>query len=131
MSRMKLGRKAYNVLRYVSGDYDADGVWTGERWILVPIRASRHGGLFWNGMSFTSAGDTSKQALSVRSDQPLYQASPTENGGNGMLADIFIDDDGSQWEVRDCRKYVNLRATKHWEAMCVRLDQSELKRIPE
>lgn len=130
MSRMKLGRKKYKVLRHIAGDYNDDGIWVGDTRQEIEIRASYHGGLFWNTTRFNAAGDVSKQAISVRSDQPLYQASP-EEVGNGKLADWFVDEEGVKWEVRDCRKYINLRATKHWEAMCVRLDDEEIPREVE
>lgn len=129
MSRMKLGREKYKVLRHRAGDYNDDGLWTGDLWEEVEVRASYHGGLFWNSTKFNTTGETSRQAISVRSDQPLYQSSPNENDSEGgHLADIFIDEDGVHWKVMDCRKYKNLRATRHWEAMCVRLDESEIPR---
>lgn len=127
---MKLGRKTYTVLRHVGGGYDENGIFVGNKREEVKVRASYHGGLFWNSVKFSPSGDINKQAISVRSDQPLYQGSPEEIG-DGRLADWFVDELGVKWEVMDCRKYINLRSTKHWEAMCVRLDEDEIPRVDE
>ncbi|QIW91539.1 hypothetical protein vBAbaMD22_26 [Acinetobacter phage vB_AbaM_D22] len=128
MSRMKLGREKYKVLRHKDGEYNDDGLYIEGGWDEIEIRASYHGGLYWNAVKFGVAGEVSKQAISIRSDQPLYQSSPSDTSNGGKLGDIFIDEDGVHWEVRECRKYKNLRATRHWEAMAVRLDEDEILR---
>lgn len=128
MSRMKLGRESYQVLRHVAGGYNDDGLWTDGTWERVTIRASIHRGLYWNSMKFTNAGDSTKQAISIRSDHPLYMANPPKDSeSDGQKADIVIDD-GTYWQVREAGRYKNLRATAHWEAVAVRLDESELPR---
>lgn len=128
MNRMKLGRRKYQILRHIAGGYNEDGLWMGDTWMRIDVRAGVHGGLFWNAMKHTEAGESSKQAISVRCDVPLYQASPAGVGEvSGKKADIFLWD-GSYWEVRDCRKYDNIRNLVHHEAMCVRLDESALPR---
>lgn len=129
MSKMRLGRAKYKILRHTAGGYDENGVWGGEVWTPMEIRASIHRGIYWNSEKFTNAGTSTKQAISIRSDHALYMGSPagTENGGE-KKADI-IEYLGTYWQVKEAGQYHNLRATAHWEAVAVRLDESELPRV--
>lgn len=127
---MKLGRKTYQILRQVSGGYNERGLWVNGDWEVLDIRASIHRGLYWNGMKMTTAGDNTKQAISIRSDQALYMSNPSERAGvdsNEQKADIVLYN-GTYWQVREAGRYENLRATAHWEAVAVRLDEQELPR---
>lgn len=125
---MRLGRKFYQVLRHVDGGYNEDGLWTEGTWETVEIWASVHRGIYWNAMKFTNAGDSTKQAISIRSDDPLYMANPPKDSEtDGKKADI-VKYDGTYWQVREAGRYENLRDTAHWEAVAVRLDESELPR---
>lgn len=120
-SKMKLGRKIYNVFRLSEGRHNEDGIWVNGGVEKVPVRANIQGGLFWNSVKFTEAGEVPKQSISIRSDDPIYMAT------NEVKGDI-IEYDGAYWEVRDCRKYGNLPNLKHWEAMAVIIDSSKLPR---
>lgn len=118
---MKLGRHIYNVYRFKDGYHDDLGLWVAGGVQVTKIRANIQGGLFWNSVKFTESGDVSKQAISIRSDEPLYMANDKDQGD-------IVEFDGAFYEVRDCRIYKNLRFTRHWEAMAVLVDGSKLPR---
>ena len=123
-NRMKLGREIYPVLRLGVDKLSDDGFWQKGVIENVKIRANIQGGLFWNSVKFSDSGDISKQAISIRSDEPLYMANESRRG------DIILFG-GNHWEVRDCRIYKNLKRTRHWEAMAVLVDGSKVPREGE
>lgn len=121
---MKLGRAKYNVHRLGVASLGKDGMWSKGTDEVVEIRANIQGGIFWNSVRFSDAGDITKQAISIRSDEPLYMANDDRQGD-------IVEFEGSLWEVRDCRIYKNLKRTRHWEAMAVLVDGNKVKREGE
>lgn len=118
---MRLGRKKYKVLRSIESYYTPTGVYVRGGDTEVEITANIQGALYWNGVRFSDAGEISKRAISIRSNQPLFQAQ------SGRKADIVIYEN-ARWEVRDVRHYNNLRKMVHWEAMAVIMDESKVDR---
>lgn len=121
-NRMKLGRHKYNAYRFSKGTLGDDGMWTDDETKPFTIRANIQGGLFWNSVKFSDSGDISKQAISIRSDDALYMANDSQQGD-------IIEFQNSFYEVRDCREYINLKRTRHWEAMAVLVDGSKVPRV--
>ena len=122
-NRMKLGREKYDVVRSAPAKL-VNGLWQKASVETVQVRANIQGGLFWNSIKFSDSGDISKQAISIRSDEPLYMANDKKQGDL-----VFFG--GNYWEVRDCRIYKNLKRTRHWEAMAVLIDGSKVPREGE
>lgn len=115
-NRMKLGRKIYDVITRGEATLGEDGMWKEANDITRQIRANIQGGIFWNSVKDSDAGEIRKMAISIRSDEELIFSDGKRKG------DLVVYDN-CHWEVRDCRKYGNLRATRHWEAMAVLVDR--------
>ena len=125
--KVRLGKKKYTVLRNVSsgGNYDEYGEVIEGVWDTTEIIANIQGALVYNKMRMTSAGDVSKDTISVRSNQDLYKARVDVNG-QALLADrIFYK--GTYWEVKEDIDYNNLR-TAHIEVLATRLDEQPMER---
>ena len=125
--KVRLGKKKYTVLRNVSsgGNYDEYGEVIEGVWETTEIIANIQGALVYNKMRMTSAGDVSKDTISVRSNQDLYKARVDVNG-QALLADrIFYKD--TYWEVKEDIDYNNLR-TAHIEVLATRLDEQPMER---
>lgn len=117
-NKMKLGRRNYTVHRFGQGEY-VDGIWQDATVTTRTIRANIQGGLFWNSVKFSDSGDIGKQAISIRSDQKLQQASGKTKGDFVLFQDRY-------WEVRDTREYFNLQNMAHFEAMAVLVDGADI-----
>ena len=125
--KVRLGKKKYTVLRNVSsgGNYDEYGEVIEGVWESIEIIANIQGALVYNKMRMTSAGDVSKDTISIRSNQDLYKARVDVNG-QALLADrIFYKD--TYWEVKEDIDYNNLR-TAHIEVLATRLDEQPMER---
>ena len=125
--KVRLGKKKYTVLRNVSsgGNYDEYGEVIEGVWETTEIIANIQGALVYNKMRMTSAGDVSKDTISIRSNQDLYKARVDVNG-QALLADrIFYKD--TYWEVKEDIDYNNLR-TAHIEVLATRLDEQPMER---
>lgn len=125
--KVRLGKKKYTVLRNVSsgGNYDEYGEVIEGVWETIEIIANIQGALVYNKMRMTSAGDVSKDTISIRSNQDLYKARVDVNG-QALLADrIFYKD--TYWEVKEDIDYNNLR-TAHIEVLATRLDEQPMER---
>ena len=125
--KVRLGKKKYTVLRNVSsgGNYDEYGEVIEGVWDTTEIIANIQGALVYNKMRMTSAGDVSKDTISIRSNQDLYKARVDVNG-QALLADrIFYKD--TYWEVKEDIDYNNLR-TAHIEVLATRLDEQPMER---
>lgn len=118
---MTLGRKWYDTYRLSEGKTGDDGFWEDGAWVKGKIFANIQGGLYWNAVKNSDSGDISKNAISIRSDHPIYQ-SDTKHKGD------IISWLGTLWEVREVRPYENLRATRHWEGMAVQIDSKTIPR---
>ena len=126
--KVRLGKKKYTILRnVVSGEmnYDEYGEVIDGSWETLEITANIQGALVYNKMRMTSAGDVSKDTISIRSNQDLYKARIGVNG-QALLADrIFYK--GTYWEVKEDIDYNNLR-TAHIEVLATRLDEQPMER---
>lgn len=118
---MTLGRKWYEVYRLSDGGTDEDGFYKDGEWVKGKIFANIQGGLYWNAVKNSDSGDISKNAISIRSDHPIYQSDKNVKGD-------IISFLGTLFEVREVRPYVNLKNTQHWEAMAVQIDSKTIPR---
>ena len=100
--RVRLGKKKYKVYRdVVGGEYDEYGEWIGSTKEELIFRMNIQGGIIYNRMYLKDSGEQSKEAISFRSNQRLYQAIINDDGSSAKEGDI-IEYEGALWEVREC-----------------------------
>lgn len=127
-NKVKLGKKKYKIYRDTGSSY-VDGLLVQGTLEVIEIIANIQGSLIYNRMRQMDSGEKSKEAISIRSNQRLYEARTAPNGQ--LLSADVVEYEGALWEVRECIPYTNLPRTAHDEAIAVRLDESQRQRYLE